>query len=51
MNDPFQPHILLEDYPRLILDEFGLDSVDGAFYVKTLKENFILFLKGFQHKI
>ncbi len=49
MNDPFEPHILLDDYPRLIIDEFGLESVDSAFYFRNKKENFILFFKGLQH--
>lgn len=46
MNDPTQPHVLVDTYPRPIVDEFGLDSIEGAFFVKNKNDNYILFFKG-----
>ena len=47
-NDLTKPNVLIENYPKLMLDEFGLDSVEGGFYVRNLieKDNSVLFFKG-----
>lgn len=47
-NDPTKANDLIRDYPKLMLNEFGLNSVEGGFYVRNQaeKDNFVLFFKG-----
>ena len=49
MKDPLQPNELMSDYPKLILNEYGLNSIEGGFFVdqnSNLNDNFLLFFKG-----